>query len=220
MLRTQVPTAARRFLASLVQAAFGGLIWFVAAPSWAGGGPLGIDHELSYDNSGLWKRSTQLALLDSLLVGEIACGLWEGGEAPIGKTCWQAIDATLISTVSTTVLKYAFTRPRPSQGNDPNAWFKGGSYQSFPSGEVATVSAVVTPFIAEYGSEHPAVWALAALSLYDGIGRMKQQAHWQTDVLAGFAIGAASGYCAHNRDSPIVLSVMPHGIYVGWKSAF
>jgi hypothetical protein len=32
-------------------------------PVHAGGGPLGIDHVLSYDNSGIWKRSNQQALI-------------------------------------------------------------------------------------------------------------------------------------------------------------
>ena len=37
----------------------------------AGGGALGIDHILTYDNSGIWKRSDQSALLDLLIGGEI-----------------------------------------------------------------------------------------------------------------------------------------------------
>jgi hypothetical protein len=44
----------------------------------------------------------------------------------------------------------------------------------------------------------------------DAIARMEGQAHWETDVLAGFALGTAFGYCAHHRDSLLVLSGMPH----------
>ena len=66
----------------------------------------------------------------------------------------------------------------------------------------------------------PAVWALEALPLYDAIARMKVQAHWQTDVLAGWAIGTAAGYYAHARDNPLVLGVMPHGIVVGVRHQF
>jgi membrane-associated phospholipid phosphatase len=188
-----------------------------APPSWAAGGPFGIDHRLAYDDSGIWRRNTQLVLLDSMIAGEIGCGLWEGGQTRIGKTCWQAIDASLIAGVSATALKYVFTRARPAQGNDPNAWFQGGSHYSFPSGEVAAVSSIVTPFIFEYRDQHPGVWALEALPLYDAIARMKVQAHWQTDVLAGFALGTAAGYYAHHRDSPLVLSVMPHAVFVGLR---
>ena len=117
-------------------------------------------------------------------------------------------------------MKYVFTRARPIQGNDPNAWFQGGSHYRFPSGEVAAVSSIVTPFILEYRGEQPAVWALGALPLYDGIARIKVQAHWQTDVLAGWAIGTAAGYYAHARNNPLVLRVMPHAIFVGLQRQF
>ncbi|HEV3017729.1 MAG TPA: phosphatase PAP2 family protein [Burkholderiaceae bacterium] len=194
-------------------AAIAVLLWTPARA----GGFLGIDHRWSYDDSGVWKRSNQLILMDSLIGGEILCGLWEGGATRIGNTCWRAIDSSLIAGASAQILKYVFTRARPRQGNDPNAWFQGGSHYSFPSGEVAAVSSIVTPFILAYRSDQPAVWALEALPLYDGIARMKVQAHWQTDVLAGFAIGTAAGYYAWRRENPFVVGLMPHGIYVGLK---
>jgi len=37
----------------------------------AGGGPLGIDRKLTYDNQGIWKRSNQNALRGILLGGEV-----------------------------------------------------------------------------------------------------------------------------------------------------
>jgi membrane-associated phospholipid phosphatase len=181
----------------------------------AGGGPLGIDHRLSFDNSGIWKRSNQTALLDVMIAGEFIGGLWEGGETRRGKAYWQAIDASLLAGFSAQAMKFAFTRARPAQTDDPNLWHQGSGHYSFPSGEVAAVSAIVTPFVLEYGAEKPAVYALEVLPLYDAIARMKVQAHWQTDVLAGFALGTASGYYAQHRDSPFVLSYMPHGIFVG-----
>jgi len=191
----------------------------LSSPSRAGGF-LGIDHRWAYDDGGIWRRSNQLILMDSLIGAEIACGLWEGGQTRFGNTCWRAIDSSLIAGASAQVLKYVFTRARPIQGNDPNAWFHGGSHYSFPSGEVAAVSSIVTPFILEYRGEQPAVWALGALPLYDGIARIKVQAHWQTDVLAGWAIGTAAGYYAHARNNPLVLRVMPHAIFVGLQRQF
>src|ERR1700694_2236336 len=128
--------------------------------------------------------------------------------------------AVPIGAASTTVLKGVFTRPRPIEANDPNEWFKGHGHHSFPSGEVALASAAVTPFVLEYGKDHPAVYALEALPAYDAIARMKVQAHWQTDVIAGFAIGTAAGYYAYHRDTPLILSVMPHQVTVGLKKRF
>ena len=123
--------------------------------------------------------------------------------------------------MSSEVLKRVFSRERPDQTSDPNRWFRGGGYESFPSGEVTITSAVVTPLVLEYGREHPAVYALELLPAYDAIARMKVRAHWQSDVIAGFALGAAAGYFAHARSgTPLVLSVMPHGIYVGLKKTW
>jgi membrane-associated phospholipid phosphatase len=192
----------------------------IAAPAWGAGGPLGIDHKLSYDNSGIWKRSNQLALLDLMIAGELIGGLWEGGETRLGKTYWQAIDASLLAGLSAQPLKYAFSRSRPTQTDDPNAWFQGSGHYSFPSGEVAAISAIVTPFVLEYGAENPSVYALEVLPLYDALARMKVHAHWQTDVLAGFALGTASGFYARRRDSPLVLSLMPNAVFVGLRKSW
>ena len=123
----------------------------------------------------------------------------------------------LISAVATTGGKYVFTRARPSQTDDPNQWFKGGHRYSFPSGEVGAMSAIVTPMILEYRHDHPWVWALELLPAYDAVARMKVRGHWQTDVLAGFAIGSLAGYYAHSRDTPWTLGVLPHGVSVGFR---
>ena len=49
---------------------------------------------------------------------------------------------------------------------------------------------------------------------------MKVQAHWQSDVIAGFAVGTVSGYVAYHRPSPLILGLMPHGISVGLRTRF
>ena len=67
-------------------------------------------------------------------------------------------------------------------------WFKSGN-RSFPSGEVAEISSIITPYVLEYRHDHPGVVGARAPA-YDAVARMKVQAHWQTDVLAGFARSA------------------------------
>ena len=193
---------------------------FLLAALWccgaqAAGGPLGIDHRIGYDNSGIWKRSNQLALEDLTAATVIGGALWEGAQTRLGKTFWQSLDASILGTASSTVLKRVFTRARPSQTADPNKWFQGPHHYSFPSGEVTFMSAAVTPFVLEYGQQHPAVYALELLPIEDAIGRMKQHGHWQTDVLAGFALGTAAGWYAHSRKTPFMLEVLPHGFEVG-----
>lgn len=198
------------------------LVLLTPAACSAGGGFLGIDHEWSYDDSGIWKRSNQEVLEYGLIVGEVGGALWEGGETRVGRTLWQSVDASAASGIVAYVMKYAFSRVRPNASNgDPNLWFKGKGNESFPSGEVTEVSSIVTPFILEYRHDNPAVYALELLPVYDGIARMKLQAHWQSDVLAGFALGTGFGWIMHrNPDTPYILSVMPHGVYVGISKRF
>jgi len=178
----------------------------------------GFDHRIGYDDSGIWSRSTQKVFLGTLLVGEVGGALWEGGESRLGRTLWQSIDATALGGVSAIALKYAFSRVRPIDSPDPNLWFKGHGNESFPSGEVTITSAIVTPLVLEYGHDHPWVYGLEALPVYDGIARMKVWGHWQTDVLAGFALGTGAGWLMHrNPNRPYILRLMPHGIYVGLR---
>jgi membrane-associated phospholipid phosphatase len=186
----------------------------------AGGGPLGIDSRLSYDNSGIWARSNQRALLKAMIGVEIIGALWEGSETRLGKTFWQAIDSSVFAGAGATVMKPIFGRQRPNEGNDPDKWFQSSSYKSFPSGDVATVTAIVTPFVLEYGHTDPMIYGLEVLPLYDAIARMKVQAHWQTDVLAGFAIGTLAGYYAHSRKTPFFVSLLPGGVFAGISGKF
>jgi len=191
--------------------------WFAAVRVCVAGG---IDHVVTYDNSGIWNRNAQQALLYALVGGEIGGALWEGGESRLGKTFWQSVDSSAIGAVSSQALKYIFTRSRPDQSSDPNLWFQGHGHYSFPSGEVTTVSAIVTPFVLEYAHDYPGAYALELLPIYDAIARVKVQAHWQTDVLAGFALGTLTGYYAHSRDSPLILGVLPKGFSVGIRREF
>jgi PAP2 superfamily len=183
-------------------------------------GDSNIDHKWNFDNGGIWKRNVQLTVVNSLVFGAVAGGLWEGGETRLGRTLWQSIDSVVVGTVSSEVLKNTFQRSRPDQGSDPNQFGQGKGHYSFPSGEVTAVTAVVTPFVLEYGRDHPLVYALELLPVYDGIARLKSNAHWQTDVLAGFALGTAAGYYAHSRETPFILCVLPHGFSVGIRGKF
>ena len=183
-------------------------------------GIFGIDHRWNYDNDGIINRKAQLAV-EGITFFTIAGGaLWEGGESRLGRTYWQAIDAAALGTASSSVLKLAFARSRPTQSADPNLWFQGKGHYSFPSGEVTFVTAAVTPFVLEYGHDHPWVYALEALPAYDAIARMKVEGHWQSDVLAGFALGTAAGYLAHERKTPFILQALPGGLEVGFKKRF
>lgn len=187
----------------------------------AGGGPFGIDHRIAYDDSGIWKRSYQQDLAMGAALTVIGGALFADSDSRLGHAFDQSLDAMVLTAGTTTAMKYAFSRERPIQNSDPGDFFDGRGYGSFPSGEVAEISAVVTPFIAEYGHDHPAAWALALLPAYDAVARVKVQGHWQSDVVVGAAIGVAFGLYAHHRQTPLVMGLLPgHGVMLGYAGQF
>jgi undecaprenyl-diphosphatase len=179
-----------------------------------------MDHKVDKDESGIWNPNIERGLLLGLTVGQVGLAVWEGGESRLGDTAWRGIDSEIIAAVSSEAMKRVFTRVRPSETDDPGHWFAGDSNHSFPSGEAAEAAAVVAPYMLEYGKDYPAVYALSLIPLYVGVARVKAQAHWQSDVVAGWAVGGLAGWYAHERDSPLLLQVMPHGIFVGLKKSF
>lgn len=192
----------------------------IGSPSTAAGGPFGIDQRINEDHSGIWNRRNQSLLQDGAALIIVAGALWQGDQDRLGHTYWQAVDSAALGTASAAALKLVFARARPTQTDNPNAWFQGRGHNSFPSGEVAAITSAVTPFVLEYGADHPAVYALELLPMYDAIARVKVQAHWQSDVLAAFALGTAAGWYAHGRSSSLSIGVLPGGVAVGWRTRF
>jgi undecaprenyl-diphosphatase len=197
------------------------LLIAASAGALAGGGPLGIDHEWAYDNSGIWARHYQLDLEYGVIAVEGVGALWLGDDEHWGHEFWQSIDSTLLSTASAQILKYAFSRARPYQNEGPGKWFQGSCCQSFPSGEVTLQASFVTPIIlSENARGDYWIWALELLPIYDGIGRLKQQAHWQSDVVAGWVLGTAWGYWSVRRETPLSVEILPRGLSIGLHKKF
>jgi len=186
----------------------------------ADGGPLGIDHAWALDQSGIWARHYQTALQFSVIAVEVGGALWLGNDDRLGHTFWQTIDSSVVAGIASEALKLTFSRARPNQGNDPDKWFQGHCCESFPSGEVTLQASFVTPLIVNYRNDTPWIWALELLPLYDSIARLKSQAHWQTDVLAGWALGSAVGYWSASRKTPIFVQVLPRGVSIGLSKRF
>jgi len=80
----------------------------------------GLDHRVTFDDSGIWSHNTELAIMYTMIGGEVATGLWEGGESRLGETSWQAMDSTVAGALLAQAGKYIFTRSRPSQTPDLN----------------------------------------------------------------------------------------------------
>lgn len=180
----------------------------------------GFDHEWALDQRGIWARSYQSGLEDGVIAAEVAGSLWFGNDDELGHTFWQTIDASTLSGVGSAILKRGFGRARPGQGDNPHRWFKGSCCESFPSGEVTLQASFVTPFIANFAGQHPWVWSLEALPIYDAIARLKSRAHWQSDVIAGWGLGSAVGYWSTTRQTPLSVQLLPGGLSVGFERRF
>jgi undecaprenyl-diphosphatase len=213
------PLTRHSLLAAALSLVLGACLLFAAPPSRACGWSV-IDHRVEKDTSGPWNPQVYRGIVDALTLVQFGGALWEGAESRLGKTMWQGIDSQLIGLASSEVLKRVFTRVRPSETDDPCQFFQHDSNESFPSGEATVAAALVTPYVLEYAHEQPAAYGLLLLPLYVGVGRVKGQAHWQSDVLAGWAIGGLSGWYAHSRDTPLLIEVLPHGFAVGLKVRF
>ena len=181
---------------------------------------MGLDHIVTRSDTGVWSRNNQLALELGSAAFVVGGSLWEGSDSRLGETFWKSADSMLLGAAASSSAKLIFQRERPIQGNGPNSWFKGTDASSFPSGEVTHITAIVVPFIAEYSEDHPLIWSLAALPIYDAVARIKSQGHWQSDVLAGMALGTAIGLYAHNRPESLLVEVLPEGLSVGIRKRF
>ena len=105
----------------------------------------------------------------------------------------DAVVASIISGVIVTpVLKKVFGRSRPNAGQGPHDFdpFQGGA--SFPSGHATQAFAVASVIATEYPNPwvQVACYVPATLVLY---ARMRHDAHWASDVMAGALIGYGVG---------------------------
>lgn len=115
---------------------------------------------------------------------------------------WDMAEAAGLSGVTAYALKYASGREDPSQSTDPNAWRDGG--RSFPSFHSTAAFAVGTVMAESGGDDYR--WVRRVLGYGLGIAtsyeRLKHNAHWLSDTVAGSALGIASAHFVMNRDDP------------------
>jgi membrane-associated phospholipid phosphatase len=117
------------------------------------------------------------------------------------REAWEMVEAAGLSGVTAYALKFAAGRETPYQTSDPNEWGKGGG--SFPSLH-ATAAFAVGTVLAESGNDEyrwlrrVLGYGLGAVTSYE---RLKHNAHWLSDTVAGAALGSASARFTMNRHS-------------------
>ena len=112
------------------------------------------------------------------------------------------VEAGGLSVVDTYALKFVAGRERPSQTSDPNKWRHSGS--SFPSLHAAAAFAV-GGVLAESGNDDYRMMrrflgygAVAGFTAYE---RLKHNAHWLSDDVAGAVIGGATAHFVLERQA-------------------
>lgn len=175
-----------------------------------------FDYKVALDDGGFWGEHYNIPRYSFYLTLGIAA--WEGSDSKLGEASWQAIDAGIMSQLVTEVYKVNAARDRPREDTGSNAWNADG--KSFVSGHVSGMTAVITPYILQYKDENPWVHLLWSLPAYQMVGRVKANAHWQTDVIGGAIVGFASGYWAHHLDYPFTLYFVDDNVVFGFSSKF
>jgi membrane-associated phospholipid phosphatase len=123
----------------------------------------------------------------------------------VQRTCLEGLEAVLATGVTTRILKLAVREPRPSDAPTVQVFSPNWRHSdSFPSGHTSVAFASATVLSGEYPGLTPLFYALAS---YVGIARVQQNTHWVSDVVAGAAIGWASGVSALRANRK--LSVVP-----------
>ena len=144
------------------------------------------------------------ALSDALPGAALFLGTW-GYAHLIGNSAgkseaWNMLESGGLSLVDSYALKYILRREGPADTTDPNNWFKGGS-PSFPS-EHTTAAFAVGTVLAESGNPEFR-WVRRVIGYGVGFGtaylRMKHNAHWLSDTVAGGALGMATAHFVMNR---------------------
>jgi len=142
------------------------------------------------------------ALPAALMLG----GTWAAGvmfENPDARhEAGTMFEAAAFSSVAGFALKELAGRERPYVSGDPNNWGSGGD--SFPSLHVTAAFAIGTVF-AESGNDRFR-WLRRALGYGVAAGtayeRIKHDAHWFSDTVAGAGIGVATARFVMKRDDP------------------
>ena len=140
------------------------------------------------------------------------------------KEAWGMLEAAGLSSATGFILKYAAGRERPDETTNPNRWRAGSD--SFPSLHVTAATAIGTVLAESGNDEYRWVrrfvgYGIAGLTGYE---RLKHNAHWLSDTVAGAALGASTArFVMHrtyrtDKDSSLMLLPIDHGVMLTYSA--
>jgi len=162
----------------------------------------------------------------ALLLG----GTWAAGVITENKDAHREagamFEAAAFSSVAGYALKAIAGRERPYVSADPNNWGTGGD--SFPSLHVTAAFAIGTVFAESGGDRYRWVrrvlgYGIAAGTAYQ---RIKHDAHWFSDTVAGAGLGVATARFVMQRDdatddrrAELKIAPLPAGLALSYTVA-
>jgi membrane-associated phospholipid phosphatase len=143
------------------------------------------------------------------------------GDSDGYRETWSLLEAGVFSTATSEVLTLAAGRERPDATSSPNQWRHGGD--SFPSVHASAAFAIGTVFAESGNDEYRWIRRIIGYGAAAGTGyiRVRDNAHWLSDTVAGAALGIATARFVLNRqDHAQQASLQFQPLKDGWQIAY
>ncbi|MDX1531314.1 MAG: phosphatase PAP2 family protein [Rhodothermales bacterium] len=177
----------------------------------AAGGTLALltfaDVPLMGEQDGLHHRETGIALDvanefgNVLLVGPAAAGLFAAtlltDDDRLQDAAFTSLQSAVYTGIVTSALKGISGRARPYRLEGPFEFEPFSGYTAMPSGHTSLAFAIAVPWAVYYPG--PLTYGLVVLAGGTAVARVARNVHWPSDVVAGAALGAFTGYALARR---------------------
>jgi membrane-associated phospholipid phosphatase len=149
------------------------------------------------DVSGVFRQMGEPEIYGTIGLGTLTVGVITGNDR-ITRAGGRISGGLLIAAATTTFLKHATGRGRPSHFSDPHRFRPFSGRDSWPSGH-ATMAFALAASVSDEIRSTPVTVTLYTAATLTGWSRMNDNRHWLSDVLAGAAVGITSAKLMNGR---------------------
>jgi membrane-associated phospholipid phosphatase len=149
------------------------------------------------DVSGVFRQMGEPEIYGTIGLGTLTIGVITGNDR-ITRAGGRISGGLLIAAATTTFLKHATGRGRPSHFSDSHRFRPFSGRDSWPSGH-ATMAFALAASVSDEIRSTPVTITLYSAATLTGWSRMNDNRHWLSDVLAGAAVGITSAKLMNGR---------------------
>jgi membrane-associated phospholipid phosphatase len=149
------------------------------------------------DVAGVFRQMGEPEIYGTIGLGTLAVGVISGNDR-ITRAGGRISSGLLIAAATTTFLKEAVGRGRPSHFKDQYRFRPISGRDSWPSGH-ATMAFALAASVSDEIRSTPVTITLYSAATLTGWSRMNDNRHWLSDVLAGAAVGITSAKLMNGR---------------------